>query len=164
MGQAESVPFIERTLYIVRADYASILAHCQQANPKEACGLLAGSGRLAPGQPDRLVAQVYRMTNVENSAIGYSMDPREQLRVEKLMRQANQRLLGIYHSHTATEAFPSPVDVSLALSPELSYVLISLKDNTRPVLHSYRIDGQIVERERVVVEDRPSGARRIATG
>ncbi len=164
MGQAENVPLIKRTLYVVRADYDSILAHCQQASPKEACGLLAGSRVLAPGQPDRLVAQVYRMTNVENTAIGYSMDPREQLRVEKIMRQGNQYLLGIYHSHTATEAFPSPVDVSLALSPELSYVLVSLKDKTQPVLNSYRIDGQTVEREQVVVEDKPSGARRIATG
>jgi proteasome lid subunit RPN8/RPN11 len=122
-----------------------IIAHCQSQYPKEACGYLAGN---AAGR----VAQVYPMTNVEESPIGYAMDPREQLQVEKQMRQRGQRLVGIYHSHTASDAYPSPVDVRLAISPDVSYALVSLKDRRQPVMKSYRIDGAAVIPEAVRVE------------
>ena len=104
--------------------------------------MLAGAGGI--------VAQVYPMTNVEDSPIGYSMDPKEQLLIEKQMRQRRQAMLGIYHSHTASDAYPSPVDVRLAISPDVSYVLVSLKDQPRPVVKSYRIDGTRVTEEEVV--------------
>ena len=105
-----------RPLTIPAARYDEMLAHCRQAYPKEACGYVAGR---AAGAAE----QVYPMRNVEDSAIGYAMDPQEQLQVEKLMRQRGQRLVGIYHSHTASDAHPSPVDVGLAISPDVSYVL-----------------------------------------
>ena len=128
-------------LTIPRAVYDSIVAHCDREYPKEACGLLAGT--------DGSVAQAYPMTNVENSPIGYAMDPKEQLLVEKQMRQRQQRLIGIYHSHTASDAYPSSVDVSLAISPDVSYVLVSLKNRRQPVLNSYRIDGARITPESV---------------
>lgn len=119
-----------------------IIAHCHRQYPKEACGLLAG----APG----IVAEAYAMTNMEDSPIGYSMDPAEQLRAEKIMRGKRQQLIGIYHSHTASEAYPSSVDVGLAISPDLSYVLISLAARQQPVLKSYRIDGTTVTPEQII--------------
>ena len=121
----------------------AIAAHCQREYPKEACGLLAG----ADG-----IQQVYPMINVEDSPIGYAMDPKEQLAVEKTMRQRGQRLLGIYHSHTASAAYPSSVDVGLALSPDVSYVLVSLQDRQHPQLKSYRIEGVTITEEEVVQE------------
>lgn len=136
-------------LWLEPAAQEEILAHCLSAHPKEACGLLAGNARRSPGEPERRAAYVYPMRNVEDSPIGYAMDPKEQLTVEKTMRQRQQRLLGIYHSHTQTEAYPSPVDVSLAISPDLSYVLVSLKTLTQPDLRSYRIDGAKVLEEPV---------------
>ena len=135
-------------LAIRREAQDEIIAHCLSVYPKEACGLLAGIKGVGPTEPQRVVAQVYRMTNIEDSPIGYSMDPREQLQLEKIMRQRQQWLAGIYHSHTATEAVPSPVDVSLAISPDLSYVLVSLKDKANPIIRSYRIiDGKIFREE-----------------
>ena len=125
-----------RVLMLEKRFYDEIIAHCRRQYPKEACGILAGH--------DDVVKQVYPMTKVEDSPIGYSMDPREQLRVEKAMRQRGQRMVGIYHSHTASEAYPSSVDVSLAISPEISYVLVSLMRKDDPVLKSYRIDGKSV--------------------
>lgn len=118
-----------------------VIAHCRGRYPKEACGILAGQGGM--------VTQVYPMANVEDSPIGYSMDPKEQLRVEKQMRQLGQEMVGIYHSHTASAAYPSSVDVSLAISPEVSYVLVSLKDREQPDLKSYRIDGARITPEAV---------------
>ena len=144
-------------LKIARAHYDEVIAHCQSAYPKEACGLLAG----AAGQPEA-VTQVYVMTNVEDSPIGYSMDPKEQLLVEKQMRSRGQKLVGIYHSHTASAAYPSSVDVRLAISPDTSYVLVSLKDRQRPELKSYRIRGTTITPEEVQVEA-ASGGQRIAS-
>ena len=133
-----------------------IIAHCRSKLPKEACGLLAGDRLVEVPNPPREVTHVYLypMTNVEDSPIGYAMDPKEQLLVEKQMRQRDQRLLGIYHSHTASDAIPSSVDVSLAISPDISYVLVSLKSPAHPVLKTYRIvDGEILE-EDLLREDR----------
>lgn len=129
-------------LVLPRALCHQMIAHCASRSPKEACGYLAAdaSGR---------VTQVYPMVNVEDSPIGYSMEPREQLKIEQQMRQAGQRLAGIYHSHTASPAYPSSVDVRLAISPEVSYVLVSLQDQAHPEVKSYRIDGQTVTEEPV---------------
>ena len=131
--------------------HEEVIRHCRTHYPKEACGLLAGEGdTLATGGELRAVA-VYPMTNVEDSAIGYAMDPQEQLRAAKEMRQKNQHLIGIYHSHTASAAYPSSVDVSFAVSPDIAYVLVSLKDPAHPDFKSYRIDGGTLTSEDVRV-------------
>jgi len=129
--------------------HGEVVAHCRQAYPKEACGLLAS---VVEGGP---IVQVYPMRNVEDSPIGYGMDPKEQLQVEKQMRSRGQRLAAIYHSHTASEAYPSSVDVNLAISPGISYVLLSLKDRVHPVLKSYRIDGTTITEEPVRFDAAP---------
>ena len=136
-------------LRLPRKLYDEVIAHCQQEYPKEACGILAGR--------DRTVEQVFAMTNIDSSPISYALDPMEHLRVEKQIRQAGLQALAIYHSHTATEARPSPVDVARAsepgvelLMPEVSYVLVSLKDRQRPVVKSYRIHDMTVSEEEVV--------------
>ena len=132
-------------LRISRALHDEVIVHCKSRYPKEACGYLAADGAGA-------VAQVYPMTNVEDSPIGYSMDPKEQLQVEKQMRQQGQRMVGIFHSHTASPAYPSSVDVRLAISPDVSYVLVSLQDQAHPALKSYRIDGQRITEEPVQID------------
>jgi proteasome lid subunit RPN8/RPN11 len=129
-------------LRLSRACYDELVTHCARQYPKEACGLLGGTNELA--------SHVYQMRNIEDSPIGYSMDPREQLQVEKQMRSRGQRLAGIYHSHTASDAYPSSVDVRLAISPDIAYVLVSLKDRARPVVKSYRINGTAITGEEVV--------------
>ena len=119
-------------LHIDAALLQAVYEHCTGRYPKEACGYLAGN--------KAIVEKVYPMVNVEDSPIGYSMDPKEQLQVEKQMRNQGQQLVAIYHSHTSTNAYPSPVDVRLAISPDISYALVSLKDQATPVFRSFRID------------------------
>ena len=151
-------------LTIPKTLYEEVIAHCRSTYPKEACGVLAAEARSesglasalrAPGSPGgapgEVVVQVYPMTNVEDSPIGYSLDPAEQLAVEKQMRQRGQRMTGIFHSHTASPAYPSSVDVRLAISPDIAYVLVSLQDQHRPDLKSFRIDGARVMPEEVQV-------------
>jgi proteasome lid subunit RPN8/RPN11 len=124
-------------LTITQALWQQIVEHCQHEYPKEACGMVAGR--------DGLVQRVFPMRNVDASPISYQMDPKEQLLVMKQMRQANQSMQAIYHSHTASPAYPSPVDVSLAVYPDVNYILVSLKDQANPVVESYRIlDGKIL--------------------
>jgi proteasome lid subunit RPN8/RPN11 len=98
-----------------------------------------------------VVQAVYPMVNVEDSPIGYSMDPKEQLQVMKRMREQQHAWLAVYHSHTATAAYPSPVDVRLAISADVSYVLVSLKEQSKPDVKSYRIDGTTVTPEDVQI-------------
>ena len=132
-------------LRISRALYDEVIVHCKSRYPKEACGYLAAGASGA-------VVQVYPMTNVEDSPIGYAMDPKEQLLIEKQMRQRGQQMAGIYHSHTASAAYPSSVDVSLAISPDVSYVLVSLQDQAHPAFKSYRIEGQRITEEPVQID------------
>ena len=131
-------------LRLPRKLYEEIIEHCQREYPKEACGMLAGTkGR---------VEQVFPMTNVDRSPISYTLDPHEHLRVQKALQRANLQLLAIYHSHTASVAYPSPVDVARAsepgvalLMPDVCYVLVSLRDRARPEIKSYQIrEGKVL--------------------
>ena len=129
---------------IPRQVYDEVIAHCRREAPKEACGFLIANAAGA-------IEKIRPMTNVENSPIGYAMDPKEQLLVEKEMRQQHQRPAAIYHSHTASAAAPSPVDIRLAISPEISYVIVSLQDRATPDLRSYKIDGEQPPQEEQVI-------------
>ena len=138
-------------LRLSKALREEIVAHCLSKFPKEACGILAGSSATSvPADQLGHVVHWYPMTNVEDSPIGYSMDPNEQLTIEKQMRQRGQRMVGIFHSHTSSDAYPSSVDVSLAISPDVSYVLVSLKDQAKPDVKSYRIKGTTITPEEIV--------------
>jgi len=130
---------------MTRQQWEAMVAGLQEAFPKEGCGLLAGR--------DTTVYQVVPMANTDASPISYTMDPLEQLRAEKMMRQEGWMLVGIYHSHTGSDAYPSPTDVRLSISPDISYVVVSLQDRDHPEARSFRIvDGQVSEEDLQVSE------------
>lgn len=116
-----------------------IIEHAVASTPAEVCGLLAGR--------QARIEKVYRMTNTApDSSDSYLMDPAEQLRVLKEIRRAELELLGIYHSHPVSAAYPSPRDVELAFYPEAVYVIVSLKAKDKPVVRAFRIKaGEIFE-------------------
>jgi len=137
--------FAEPTLRLPRREYLKIIGHCYDGLPDEACGLLAG--RLRPGTfvSDGRVEIVYPTANADASARTYSVDPRDLLRSIRAAEAEGLELVGVFHSHTHTEAWPSPTDVRQALEPGWLYVIVSLKDGD-PVLRSFRItDGKIHE-------------------
>ncbi len=120
--------------------FKRITEHAIREFPNEACGILSGS--------TERVNKVYEMTNVEKSPQTFFMDAREQLKVMKEIRNEGQKMIGIYHSHVASPAFPSDHDVELALYPEVSYVIISIKDRENPSVRSFKIvEGKIREEE-----------------
>jgi len=117
-----------------------MIAQCKKEYPNEACGILAGkSGR---GE------KVYEMTNADKSAATFLMDPKEQLKAMKEIRALNLEMIGIYHSHVASCAYPSSHDVEMAFYPEVSYLIVSLKGMNDPVIGSFKIvEGKITEED-----------------
>ncbi|ORV65669.1 peptidase [Mycobacterium gastri] len=133
-------------MLVIRADLVdAMLAHARRDHPDEACGVLAG-----PEGSDRPQRHI-PMTNAERSPTFYRFDSGEQLQVWRSMESANEVPVVIYHSHTATEAYPSRTDISLAAEPEAHYVLVSTRDAEGVELRSYRIVGGAVTEEPVHV-------------
>jgi proteasome lid subunit RPN8/RPN11 len=127
------------TLLLTSEDLATMVAHCQRAYPEEGCGLLAGdqrTGRVRRCIPTR---------NTAGSARLYTVDSLELLRADRAAEAEGQSIIGVFHSHTHTDPYPSPTDVAQAPDPTWHYVLISLR-NELPSVRSYRIvDGEIIE-------------------
>ena len=137
--------FAEPTLRLTRQDYLTMIGHCYDGLPDEACGLLAG--RLRPGsfEPDGRIDAVYPCGNADASARTYTVESRDLIRALRDAESRDLELVGVYHSHTHTEAWPSPTDVRQAMEPNWLYVIVSLKDGD-PVLRAFRItDGNIGE-------------------
>jgi proteasome lid subunit RPN8/RPN11 len=137
-------------LTIDRATYDAIVAHAKRDHPVEACGLVAG-----PAGSDRPERHL-EMVNAAGSPTFYEFDSVDLLRVYREMDDRDEEPVVIYHSHTATEAYPSRTDIDLAMEPNAHYVLVSTGEhgnNPGPVeFRSYRIvDGEVSEEEVTVV-------------
>ncbi len=136
-------PFASPTLRLSRAQYGAVVAHCFDGLPDEACGLL--SGPLEGLEPTGVVNGVFPCRNADASARTYTVDSRDLIQAMRAAEGAGDELIGVWHSHTHTDAYPSETDVRTAMEPGWIYVLVSLKDGD-PVLRAYRIrDGEIAE-------------------
>ncbi|GLZ13127.1 peptidase [Actinomadura sp. NBRC 104425] len=134
-------------LTIERALVDKIVAHARADHPDEACGVIAGAA--GSDRPTRFIA----MTNAERSPTFYRFDSIEQLKVWREMDDRDEEPVVIYHSHTATEAYPSRTDVSYASEPNAHYVLVSTRDPEEIEFRSFRIvDGEITEEEVKIVD------------
>jgi [CysO sulfur-carrier protein]-S-L-cysteine hydrolase len=133
-------------LRITQSTYDDIVAHARRDHPDEACGVVAGPA--ATDRPERFVP----MLNAARSPTFYELDPADLLRLYREMDERDEEPVVIYHSHTATEAYPSRTDVSLAQEPGAHYVLVSTREPDSVEFRSYRIlDGQVTEEEVEVV-------------
>ncbi len=129
---------------IDRQSYDTLVAHARAEYPNEACALLSGR--------DGTVEKVYALPNAEASPTFYVVDPRAQLQAMNEMDDLDVDLVGIFHSHTFTEAYPSRTDIELAAYPDATYLILSLADPQAPVLRAFHIrDGQVDEHEVSVV-------------
>lgn len=117
-------------IHLTRADAAAIVAHARAGVPDEACGLLAGNG-------DR-VEVVYRTRNADASPVSYRVDSRDQWRAMRDAEARGLEVLGCFHSHTHSDAYPSATDVAQAFYPEWAYVLVGLGE-AEPALRAFRI-------------------------
>lgn len=140
-------------LTISRELYDKIVAHARADHPDEACGVIAGPA--GSGRPERFIP----MMNAERSPTFYRFDSMEQLRVWREMDDRGEEPVVIYHSHTATPAYPSRTDVSYAMEPGAHYLLVSTRDPGRAEVRSFRIADGAVTEEDVVVSDGEGGGR-----
>jgi len=120
-----------------------MIVHCVRSRPNEACGVLAAhEGSIVKG---------FDMSNAAASPVRYALDPKEQFEVYRKIEESGWTLGGVYHSHTRTEAYPSPTDVRRA-TEDVPYVIVSLASEP-PTIRAYRIskdnwtdeDGEITE-------------------
>ena len=124
-------------LHFPGAAFAEMIAHAYAGYPLEACGLLVGEGHR--------VHRFVPTTNDTASARVYSIPGKELLRAEMAAEDDGLEILGVFHSHTHSEPYPSPTDVAQAPDPGWHYVIVSLKREA-PETRSYRIvDGEITE-------------------
>jgi proteasome lid subunit RPN8/RPN11 len=134
-------------LTIDRATYDAIVAHARRDHPDEACGVVAG-----PEGTDR-PARFVPMLNAARSPTFYEFDSSDLLQLYKEMDAGGEEPVVVYHSHTATEAYPSRTDISYASEPNAHYVLVSTRDTDQTEFRSFRIvDGDVTEEPVEVVE------------
>jgi [CysO sulfur-carrier protein]-S-L-cysteine hydrolase len=117
--------------------YEELLAHAREDAPNECCGLI--------GAENGVAKTVYRARNAEASPLRYNLDPQDQFRIMTEMEERGEELSAIYHSHTASPAYPSQTDINLAAYPDALYLIVSLAEGEKD-LRGFRIeDGEVTE-------------------
>jgi proteasome lid subunit RPN8/RPN11 len=125
-------------LQLPRTFRDQIVEHARRDHPDEACGVIAGRN----GKPERFIP----MVNAARSPTFYEFDSMDLLNLYKEMDSRDEEPVVIYHSHTATEAYPSRTDISYASEPEAHYVLVSTREEDTVEFRSFRIvDGVVTE-------------------
>lgn len=135
------------SLELPKALAEAMVDHAREEYPNECCGLLAGRGAR--------VERLYRGRSLDQSPYTYQLDPQQQLHFFREMDAAGLELVGIYHSHTQSDPYPSRTDVARAFYPDAVYVIVGVRSGSaaEPAdLRAFRIrDGQITEEELVEV-------------
>jgi proteasome lid subunit RPN8/RPN11 len=132
-------------LTISRGLLDQVIAHARADHPDEACGVIAGPA--GSGKPERFIA----MTNAERSPTFYRFDSMEQLAVWREMEDKDEEPVVIYHSHTATQAYPSRTDIACASEPGAHYLLVSTREPEQAEVRSFLITDGVVTEEDVHV-------------
>jgi proteasome lid subunit RPN8/RPN11 len=142
----EVARYAGHVLTIDAAILDAIVAHARRDHPDEACGIVAGP--IGSDEARRLIP----MTNAARSMTYYEFDAQEYLRVWREMDDRDEEPVVIYHSHTATEAYPSRTDATIAGWPQAHYLLVSTRAPDVTEIRSFRIvDAAVTEEEVRVV-------------
>jgi [CysO sulfur-carrier protein]-S-L-cysteine hydrolase len=143
-------PLASPTLRLTRKQYDIVITHCLDGFPDEACGLFSGPLD-EPGavghrvEPTGEVTEVHPCRNADASARTYTVDSRDLLRAMRGAEARGDEIVGVWHSHTHTDPYPSTTDVRQAVDATWIYAIVSLKHGT-PALRAYRIiGGEIAE-------------------
>jgi len=128
---------------IPRHLFDGMLEHAREEAPNECCGILGGK--------DGEAKSLYRATNAEQSPLRYTLDPNDLFRITfREIPENDEEMLAIYHSHTASPAYPSQTDINLATYPDSVYLILSLVEDEEP-LRGFRIDdGEVSEVELMI--------------
>jgi proteasome lid subunit RPN8/RPN11 len=124
---------------IPRRIYDEMVEHARQEAPNECCGLIGGR--------DGEAVSLYRAVNSEGSPLRYNLDPQDQFRIMSEIDDKGEELAAIYHSHTASPAYPSQTDINLAAYPDAIYLIVSLAEGEEPLRGFHIRDGEVTEAE-----------------
>ena len=127
-------------MHLSQEQYDAMVATCIRALPNEGCGLLLGS-------EDGVVHDVVASANVADSAKVYEIDSRVLLQAYRRADDEGMSVIGVFHSHTHSDAFPSPTDIAQAPDPLWHYVLVSLRDDPAVVRSFHIVAGVVSEEE-----------------
>ncbi len=130
-------------LRIPKPIYQKMLAHAKREWPLECCGILSGKAKT--------VQKAFEVKNTEESPVLYSMSPQEQMEVFEEMEKESMEMIAIYHSHPKTIPFPSETDVKLTFYPDVSSIIISLKEEANPVMKAFQISKEAIYLEEIEV-------------
>ena len=128
--------------------YNEILEAAKNVFPEEACGLIAGLEE----NDVRVIKKGYVLENIDHSNEHFTMAPKDQLAAVKDMRANGLKPLGNFHSHPESPSRPSEEDKRLAYDKNASYMILSLMDKENPVLNSFHIEGNEVQKENLEIE------------
>jgi proteasome lid subunit RPN8/RPN11 len=129
-------------LRIPKVIYQEMINHAKRESPLECCGILSGK--------DQTIQKAFELKNSEESPVQYSMSPRDQMKVFEEMEKESMEMIAIYHSHPHTIPFPSETDVKLAFYPDVSSVIVSLREEN-PVVKAFRIGKEAIYLEEIEV-------------
>ena len=138
-------------LQLTQDQLSLIVAQGLEGKPLEICGLLAGH---TSGE-DTVVVEVYPAESDDKSELTYTVNARDYMRAERAAREAGLEMVGIYHTHPATQPYPSPTDVRQAhwgdsedlTFPGFSYLIVSLRDPDNPEARSFKIEGRHIPQD-----------------
>lgn len=130
-------------VFLTKKQANEIVEYLKKEFPNEGCGILAGN--------EGEVKKIYNMVNIDKSSESFLMDSKEQLTVIKDIRNLGYRMLAIFHSHPETRAYPSEHDVRLAFYPDISYIIVSLKDINNPDIRSFKIEESKIIEEKIEI-------------
>ena len=123
--------------------YRAMVEHARREVPLECCGILSGR--------EKTVEKAFELRNAEKSPVRYSIFPLDQLRAFEEMEKESREMIAIYHSHTHTIPFPSETDVRMAFYPDVSTIIISLKEEKAPLIKAFRIGKEAIYLEEIEV-------------
>jgi [CysO sulfur-carrier protein]-S-L-cysteine hydrolase len=141
---------VAATLRLTESQYATIIGSSYDGLPDEACGLLIGPLG-ADGESTGVITEARPCRNADASARTYTVDPRDLLAASRAAETRGEEIVGVWHSHTHTDPYPSPTDVRQAVDPMWWYVIVSLRDDA-PMLRAYRIVDEKIAEGRVVLD------------
>ena len=125
----------------------AMVDHARRDHPDEACGIIAGP--VGSDTPTRFIP----MVNAARSTTFYEFDSLDLLRLYRELDANDEEPVVIYHSHTATQAYPSRTDISYASEPNAHYVLLSTRAEDATEVRSFRIVDAEVTEEAVRITD-----------
>lgn len=141
---------VSKVIRIPTSIYHRMIEHARRESPAECCGILGGR--------EGTVHKAFEVENAEESFTRYSISAQEQLRIFEEMDQESMEMIATYHSHPHTLSFPSQTDLELAPYPEVTVVIVSLKEENNPVVNAFRIDQEGIDPREIKIIENGSSA------